>query len=86
MAAIEESEQADLRAIENEAPLGVTTSPAALASVTTTYAQLRESFQRRGAGGYWRQRLEIAQSAPKPNPHYISTVLARLGQVNEAYA
>jgi len=83
--AIEESEQAELRALEDETRLIAATPSTTVEAITGTHERLRESFLRQGVAGYWRQRLENALSTPKPNAHYISTVLARLGQVTEAY-
>ncbi|MBI4661009.1 MAG: serine/threonine protein kinase [Verrucomicrobia bacterium] len=83
--AIEMSEQADLRALEDEARLNAAATPLATDAITTTHNGLRESFRRHGAAGYWRRRLENALGAPTADAHYVATVYARLGQVSDAY-
>jgi serine/threonine protein kinase len=85
MEAIQESEQADLRALENQASHDTTASSLNIEAIKITHSELREAFQRGGAAGYWRRRLEKAVSAPKPDAHYIATVFARLGQTSDAY-
>ncbi len=50
------------------------------------YDALRKAVGQDRVNGYWNERLLLELKERKPNPYYLATLYARLGQTNEAYA
>jgi serine/threonine protein kinase/tetratricopeptide (TPR) repeat protein len=82
--AIEEFELSEIRAFENSAQVE---SPGTIPDTTPTrekHDALRRALRKAGPAGYWRQRLEEAQSRLSPDPHLLATLFARTGDRRRA--
>ena len=85
LAAIQEYEQADFRALENEAAPDTQPPFLKTESIREAHDGLREAFGKHGPEGYWRKRLERAAAASTPDAHYVATLFARVEEMSVAY-